>query len=85
MECLECKSKGVHTEFSKACSMGTHLWKTHGMSSQEYYDKYLAKSGDGKCAECGSPTNFRSLGQGYKEFCCKKCAAIHIADGDGTE
>lgn len=79
MECLECKSKGVHTEFSKACSMGTHLWKTHGMSSQEYYDKYLAKSGDGKCAECGSPTNFRSLGQGYKEFCCKKCAAIHIA------
>jgi len=80
MECLECKSMGKHVEFTKACSLGTHLWKTHGMSSQEYYDKYLAKPGDGKCPVCGNPTLFRSLGKGYLEFCGKKCAANHIAN-----
>ena len=80
MECLECKSMGKHVEFAKACSLGTHLWKTHGMSSQEYYVKYLAKPGDGKCPVCGKPTLFMSLGQGFREFCGKKCAAQYIAN-----
>ena len=66
-------------EFEKACSLGTHLWKMHGMKPQQYYDAYLASPGDGKCAECGAPTSFRSLGQGYLEFCSKKCSAKHIA------
>lgn len=79
MQCLVCKDEGKCVEFAKACSMGTHLWKTHGMSSQQYYDKYLAKPGDGKCAECGKPTLFRTLGKGYLEFCGKRCAAKHIA------
>lgn len=65
--------------YEKACSMGTHIWKTHGLKPKEYYDSYVAASNGGKCAECGNPTQFRSLGQGYKEFCSKKCAALHIA------
>lgn len=80
MECLACKANGKHTEFEKACSLGTHLWKTHGLKPKEYYDKYMATPGEGKCAECGAPTSFRSIGQGYKEFCSKKCAAKHIAN-----
>ena len=79
MKCLECESNGRETVFEKACSLGTHLWKTHGLKPRQYYDKYLAKETDGKCAECGAPTSFRSIGQGYKEFCSKKCAARHIA------
>ena len=79
MECLECKSNGKSVNFEKACSMGTHLWKTHGMSSQQYYDKYLRKEGEGICPECGKPTLFRTLGKGYLEFCSKKCSAKHIA------
>ena len=79
MQCLICKSEGKCVEFEKACSMGTHLWKTHGVSSQQYYDKYLAKTGEGKCPECGKPTLFLTLGKGYREFCGKKCAAKHIA------
>lgn len=79
MECLICKAEGRHVEYEKACSMGTHLWKGHGITSQQYYDKYLANPGDGKCAECGKPTLFRTLGKGYLEFCSKKCSAKHIA------
>ena len=79
MECLACKFTGKHVEFEKACSLGTHLWKTHGLKPQQYYDQYLAQPGDGKCRECGNPTSFRSIGQGYKEFCSKRCAAKHIA------
>ena len=78
-KCIACEKNGKTVEFEKACSLGTHLWKTHGWKPQEYYDKYLSKPGDGKCAECGQPTSFRSIGQGYKEFCSKKCAARHIA------
>ena len=79
MKCLACEIIGKTVEFEKACSLGTHLWKTHGLKPQQYYDKYLLKPGEGKCAECGKPTSFRTIGQGYKEFCSKKCAARHIA------
>ena len=80
MKCLVCESMGKAVEFEKACSLGTHLWKTHGLKPQQYYDRYLLKPGDGKCAECGSPTRFRTIGYGYMEFCSKKCAAKHIAN-----
>lgn len=79
MECLICKSEGKQVEYEKACSLGTHLWKTHGMKPKEYYDKFLIKPGEGYCGECGNPTSFRTIGQGYMEFCSKKCAAVHIS------
>lgn len=79
MKCLVCETEGKETVFEKACSLGTHLWKSHNLKPQQYYDKYMATPSDGKCAECGCPTSFRSIGQGYKEFCSKKCAAKHIA------
>ena len=77
--CLICEKTGKVVEYEKASSLGTHLWKTHDLKPQQYYDQYLAKPGDGKCAECGKPTKFRTIGQGYVEFCSKKCAAKHIA------
>ena len=80
MKCMVCDKEGKIVEFEKACSLGTHLWKTHGLKPQQYYDTYLKSPGDGKCAECGSPTLFRTLGKGYLEFCSKKCAAKHIAN-----
>ncbi len=80
MKCLVCECNGLETVFEKACSLGTHLWKTHNLKPKQYYDNYIAKETDGICAECGKPTTFRSIGQGYKEFCSKKCAARHIAN-----
>ena len=79
MKCLACECEGKQVEFEKACSFGTHIWKTHGLKPKEYYDKFLRKPGEGCCAECGSPTSFRTIPQGYKEFCSKKCAAKYIA------
>lgn len=67
-------------EFGTDASLGTHLWKTHHMSSKEYYDKYLRKPEDGICATCGKPTLFRTLGQGYLRYCSKKCSAAAIAN-----
>lgn len=74
-ECKVCNNAA----FGKACSLGTHLWKTHGMKPQEYYDKYIADETAGKCHCCGNPTKFRTIGQGYMEFCSKRCAAKYIA------
>ena len=51
MKCLACEKMGKIVEFEKACSLGTHLWKTHDLKPQQYYDQYLAKPGDGKCAD----------------------------------
>lgn len=78
-QCLICAETNKQVTYEKASSLGTHLWKTHCMKPQEYYDQYLATPTDGKCAECGRPTRFRTLGYGYMEFCSKKCAALHIA------
>lgn len=80
MKCLICESNGTLVEYEKASSLGTHLWKTHGIKPKDYYDKYIAKPTDGHCAECGKPTSFRTIGQGYAEFCSKKCAAMHISN-----
>lgn len=79
MKCLICESSGKNVEYEKASSLGTHLWKTHDMKPKEYYDKYLSGPNDGKCAECGKPTLFKSIGQGYLEFCSRSCSAKHIA------
>lgn len=76
MKCLICKDK----EFKSAASLGTHLWKTHNMKPQKYYDVYLKTGNDGKCAACGCPTRFRSIGQGYLKYCSKKCAAADLAN-----
>ena len=75
MKCLKCNA-----EFKSAASLGTHLWKSHGMSSQEYYDTYLKSETDGKCAACGKPTSFKTIGQGYKKYCSRKCAASDLAN-----
>ena len=80
MKCMICEAEGKLVEYETASSLGKHVWKTHGMKPQQYYDTYLKVPGAGECAECGKPTSFRSIGQGYKEFCCKKCAAHHIAN-----
>ena len=66
-------------EFKSYASLGTHLWKTHQMDSREYYDKYLKKDGEGICPICKKGTSFKSLGQGYKTYCSRKCAAVDIA------
>lgn len=55
--------------------LGRHLCKTHkNIKPQDYYDKYLAKPGEGFCKECGKRLKFRKLSEPYRTFCCKSCA-----------
>ena len=72
--CLKCGK-----EFKTWASLGTHLWKTHAISSKEYYDAYIKKPEEGCCQVCGNPTVFRTLGQGYLSYCSRKCSAIAVA------
>lgn len=57
---------------------GNHLRKEHGLTSQEYFDQYLATDMDGKCVICGKPTQFRGIKVGYKKHCSTKCAQSDI-------
>lgn len=61
----------------KRRGLGTHVKRLHAdeMTPQEYYDKHLAKAGDGVCKMCGAPTTFRGISNGYAECCSTKCAA----------
>jgi hypothetical protein len=39
-----------------------------GITSREYYDKYLKKSGDDIC-ECGNMKNYHNFTHGYNSYC----------------
>ena len=75
---IQCKI--CSKEFKDYTSLGKHIIKTHHMPSKDYYDKFILLDGNGVCPVCGSATAFRTLGQGYKTYCSRKCAARAIAD-----
>lgn len=55
--------------------LGRHLSKTHkDINPQDYYDKFLAKPGEGYCKECGKRLKFRKISEPYRTFCCLSCA-----------
>ena len=65
-------------EIKNNISLGLHI-KKHGLSSKEYYDKYLKKHPpEGCCEECGNETTFVSVGIGYLRFCCSSCSSKNI-------
>lgn len=65
-------------EIKNNISLGLHI-KKHGLSSKEYYDKYLKKHpSEGCCEECGNETTFVSVGIGYLRFCCSSCSSKNI-------
>ena len=69
MKCEICDRK-----FESPRTLGIHISTTHGMSKQEYYDKFLKKDeNEGKCLECGKETGFVTLVKGYRIFCSVKC------------
>ena len=52
--------------------MGPHIRK-HGLTPQEYYDKYLKTEGEDICHlnGCSNKTNFRGYQYGYAAHCCR--------------
>lgn len=53
----------------------SHASKTHGMTSKEYYDRFIKKPGEGICPNCGNPTNFIKFGRGYSKHCNYSCSS----------
>lgn len=50
--------------FKNSISITNHL-KSHKISNENYYRKYLLKQNEGFCLTCGKPTNFKSIEHGY--------------------
>lgn len=53
----------------------SHASKAHGMTSKEYYDRFIKKPGEGICPICGKPTNFIKFGRGYSKHCNYSCSS----------
>lgn len=60
-------------EFTTYVGLSCHIRQSHNITSQEYYDKYIRKEGEGFCNVCQKPTSFRNFHIGYSRFCCAKC------------
>jgi predicted Zn-ribbon and HTH transcriptional regulator len=75
MKCLIC-----NREFKSVNSLAKHLRNNiHGITIQEYYDKFLKKEGEGVCRMhgvipfCKGMTHFHNFTKGYAIFCSTKC------------
>ena len=68
------KCKICEKEYNSIRAIGSHIKQKHKITTQEYYDKYLRQENEGICPVCKKQTNFINLHDGYRQFCCKKCA-----------
>ncbi len=52
-----------------------HRWHHNGITTKEYYDKYLKKNDEGICEtpNCNNICNFYSLTKGYNKHCSREC------------
>lgn len=68
--CLECGQIAV---------LNKHVRK-HGLTSEEYYRKWLMKPNEGFCKVCGKPTKFCGLSEKcFQPYCSNKC---HNSDAE---
>lgn len=66
----------------KTCDVKNHI-KEHGLTTKEYYDKYIKKPDEGICKICGGQTPFRGINRGYPQiYCSNKC---HCQDPDAKK
>lgn len=82
------KNKRNHDKDCKICkfvaknklSLSIHIRCAHRMCSQEYYDIYLKRVGDGVCLNCGRPTKWIRANGFYSLYCGRSCSAHHTLD-----
>lgn len=57
--------------------VGKHLKRIHNMSVKEYYDKFIkTDENEGKCLNCGNPTYFHRISDGYLTYCSNRCQVL---------
>lgn len=64
MKCLICKQA-----YKSNAGLGHHIKSSHGLTTQEYYDQYIAET-DKYCPICGKENRFYSFIYGYTTGCC---------------
>lgn len=71
IKCKLCNNE----EFIYMRGLSNHIKDFHNMTSQEYYDMFYKKDGEGICLVCKiNPTNFHNLSLGYYKTCGRGCA-----------
>ena len=71
------KCKICDSEFNNINGLGKHLTFTHKIDKKFYYDKYIGNSNS--ICVCGKEKKFRTLGDGYRQFCSPKCRSNNLA------
>ena len=68
-----CKICQKMTIYSPKVFFGIHVKSEHNITTQEYYDKFEKKEGEGICKVCKGHTKFIKFSQGYRDYCSPKC------------
>ena len=72
MLCKICKK-----QFDTYKKLARHIKDYHKMTSQQYFDLYLATDDNNHlCPICGNETKFINLNLGYHKTCCHTCHSI---------
>ena len=68
-QCKVCGKDVISTQ------LGLHVYYSHGMTSQPYYDKFIRKEGEGMCQNpgCLEMARFASIISGYGKYCSHAC------------
>ena len=63
-----------------AHAWGLHVKRIHHITVKDYYDTYIKQPNEGLCINCGKPTTFYSMTQGYAQTCSQLCQKQHVWD-----
>lgn len=61
---IKCEECGYTIKGNNNQTLITHFnkhLKSHNLTNQQYYDKYLKKPGEGFCSVCGKPTTYYNI------------------------
>jgi len=64
-------------QYKNYIALSKHITMKHKVVIKDYYDKFLKKTGEGTCPNCGNPSSFISLSLGYNNFCSHKCVDLY--------
>lgn len=71
LTCEECQKT-----FNKLNGLLTHMMRSHGISSKQFYDKSVKKVNEGECKCCGAETIFKDFTRGYQQCCSNVCSGV---------
>lgn len=67
--------KLCNKELKNSLALPSHLRYNHSeYTVQTYYDTFYKTENEGKCKTCNKPTTFDTFNNGYRHYCCSKCA-----------